>query len=491
MGLIAGIYSKRFIPDIMDKLLNMIKAQSHRDNGIPEIYIQPGFAVCMSNQHDTIFTKHSSNLYYDFKTKDVNDKGIRAFIDGIVLDTESHANFFNKKGYKVSNPLCSTVLAVAYEEWGLGFMDHLEGEFAGSIVDENEKKIILVRDTIGKKPLHYFWDGTTFLFSSEIKGLIAGGAPAEIDSINLSDFLTLNCIPYPATIFKNIFQVPPGSMIVFNNNEIKNITYWRPQFNIDESVALDDIVEQITVATKNAVRKRMLSDDVYCFLSGGIDSSAVVSFASELSSKPIHTISVGFEEEEKNELEDAAIMAKHVGAVHHQVIASPDSFFDMLDTLVFNQDSPFSDISAYPTFFAGKLASKFTDLILTGDGPDQTMGGSGHHVFAVKHDLFSKRNSQKQLFAKYSSQLLSQMTKDPSPTFISKVQRNLYRNSISPVHAAYDLRSYFPDIVKQFLCTDDLWEVHKKNNPYRHPESWFKEAGNVDDINKYLYADRK
>jgi asparagine synthase (glutamine-hydrolysing) len=173
------------------------------------------------------------------------------------------------------------------------------------------------------------------------------------------------------------------------------------------------------------------------------------------------------------------------------VAAKPDSFFDLLDTLVFHHDSPFTDTSAYPTYYAGKLARQFTDVILTGDGPDQTIGGSGHHVFAIKNNIFRSRNALARGFFRLSADLLSIFSFDPKPTLISKMRRNLYRRSLSPITAAYDLRSFFPNIVKRYICSPDLWKIHDENNPFRHPESWFREAKGVSDINKYLFADIK
>jgi asparagine synthase (glutamine-hydrolysing) len=163
----------------------------------------------------------------------------------------------------------------------------------------------------------------------------------------------------------------------------------------------------------------------------------------------------------------------------------------MLDTMVFHHDSPFTDTSAYPTYYAAKLAREFTDVILTGDGPDQTMGGSSHHVFAIKNNTFAVRNPLFQNINRLGSNLTGLLINDPTPSIFSKIQRKLYRDSLSPVHAAYDVRSFFPDLVKKYLCSDDLWNVHLQSDPYRHPELWFKEVEGIDDINRYLYADIK
>ena len=492
MGLIAGLYSKDSIAGLRDKLMQMINVQAHRDHTPPDTLVRKNLAIGMANRHDTIFSAAPSEYHSHSEDTGTGDKsGIRTFVDGIVLDAPSYKKYFENKGYQISSPACSNIVAAAYERWDLDFMKHLEGEFSCVVWDQRTQKIILARDPYGHKPLHYHWDGKQLVFSSEIKGIIAGGVFPEVDLVSLSDFLSLNCIPCPATIFKNIFQVPPGSMVIADANGIKSQTYWQPKLAVDKSLVLEDAIQQVSDSLRESIKKRMVSQETYCFLSGGIDSSAIVSFASELSDKPIHAISVGFEEEEENELADAAVMAKHVGSEHHQVIATPGSFFDMLDMMVYHHDSPFTDTSAYPTFYAAKLARGFTDIILTGDGPDQTMGGSDHYVFALQNNIFARRNKAVRLLNRLGSRLSATFSLDPTPSVFSKIERKLYRDSLSPVHAAYDLRSYFPDIVKRFLCTGDLWNVHLKNSPYRHPESWFKETEALDDVNKYLFADMK
>jgi len=484
VGLIAGIYSAGKALNMRHTLLKIMERQVYRGReGVPETFVDENVALGMINPQDMIFCDHETSRFHS--------SPVYAFVDGIVLDVAKHGRDLESTGFSVPAPSCSAVVAAAYGKWGTDFMNHLEGEFSCAVWDQKNRTLILARDPYGHKPLHYHYDGKRLLFSSEIKGILAGGVSAQIDLVSLSNFLTLNCIPYPGTIFKNIYQVPPGSMVIFEKGNLTTRTYWHIQMSENHSISVDEAAFQIEQALRNAVRKRMVGDDTYCFLSGGIDSSAIISFASEIAQRPVHAVSVGFEEEEENELEDAAIMAKHVGAEHHQIIATPQSFFDMLETLVIHHDSPFTDTSAYPTYFAAKLARGLTDVILTGDGPDQTMGGSGHHVYAVRHNSFQPRKKVYQSLGKLGSHVLDALLKTPSPNLLSKIHRKLYRDSVSPVHAAYDLRSYFPDIVKKFVCSDEMWRIHVENNPYQHPESWFREAGKVDDINKYLYADMK
>jgi asparagine synthase (glutamine-hydrolysing) len=474
MGLIAGIYTKNSAENMQGTLLRMMESQAHRGKAdFHRTFFCENAALGMVNRYDMVFC--------DDEMCSAQTSPIHAFVDGIVLHSPLHD--------ALSVPSGSSVLAAAYEKWGFDFMEHAEGEFSCAVWDDTARRLILARDPYGHKPVHYFADGKDTFFSSEIKGILAAGVSREIDLSSLSDFLSLNCVPYPATIFKNIRQVSPGSMVIIDKNGIREKTYWNPRLPVDDSIVFRDAVEHLTAALRSAVKKRMVTKDIYCFLSGGIDSSAIVSFASEISEKTIHAVSVGFEEKEEDELQDAALMAKHVGAKHHCVIAGSDSFLDTLDQMVYHHDSPFTDTSAYPTFCAARLARDCTDIILTGDGPDQIMGGSGHYVFAVRNKLFGARSKALQLLCGLGAKAARLFAANPVPSFISKLERKLHRDSLPPVHAAYDLRSYFPDIVKQFICTDDLWAVHTRNSPFSHPDAWFEKGAGLDDVNRYLLAD--
>ena len=484
MGLIAGIYGENISPDQQNALMKMMECQSHRGKGAEvATFFGENVALGMMNAQNTTFCGPGS--------KPANPAAENAFVDGIVLDVPKLIDSFERCGHPLSSSTCSAAISAAYKKWGLDFMLHLEGEFSCALWDEVEQRLILARDAFGHKPLHYYHGKDTFYFSSEIKGLLAAGIPAELDLVSFSDYLTLNCVPYPATIFKNVYQVPPGGMLIVDRDGIRVKTWWEPKAVVDHSITFEDAAAALSSVFKRSVQKRLLGDETFCFLSGGIDSSAIVSFAAEISGKKVHAISVGFEEEEENELHDAEIMARHVGAEFHPLIVKPDSFFAMLETLVFHHDSPFTDTSAYPTYFAAQAGAGIADVILTGDGPDQSLGGSSHYVFAVENDIFAPRPAGKRKALQLAARLLDQIVANPVPAFLSRMQRKLYRDSLPSIHAAYDLRSYFPDIVKKFICMEDVWQVHLSHNPYRHPEKWFSEAKGYDDINKYLYADMK
>jgi len=491
MGIIAGLLNVD-AESISEKIMHMVTCQKHRDSAQPLVYLQERMALAMVNHHDSLCFGLGRKTETSAVSIRSANSDVIVLLDGILLDAHNCRKLVLSSDEQNTATTSSQIIELAYRKWGLDFAEKLEGEFSCVVWDAKQKKLVLLRDPYGHKPLHYYFKDGLVAFASEIKGVLAAGIKRSVNMIGLSDFLSLNCVPCPATIFQDIFQVPPGCMAIIENGTVKVKQYWSPKMDVTNAdIPLGEAVSQFAEAFGNAVKKRMVTDDTYCFLSGGIDSSAVVSFAAEYSNKPIHCFSVGFKEEERNELEFAAAMSKHVGAIHHQVIATPDSFLEMMDTLVSHHDSPFTDTSAYPSYFAGKLARNLTDVILTGDGPDQILAGSGHHVFALHNNLFSPKRKINRYLFKAGVDFLSMVTEQPVGSIAAKIRRKLYRDSLSSVHAIYDLRSCFPDLAKKYLCTADFWKAHQQNDPYRHPESWFSEAGDVDDMNKYLFADIK
>ncbi len=488
MGLIAGILNFKGQSTTCNELLKRMRlVQQHRDDSNPIYYITSYCGIVMSNQQNNCFDRKITHQQAGSEII----PGVAAFVDGIVLDVQKHAQYFEQRGYGLSVRSGSSIIAAAYKEWGKDFRKHLEGEFACVVWDETEKTLLLSRDPYGHKPLHYSFFQGSVLFSSEAKGILAAGVPPEVDLISISDYLSLNCIPNPTTIFRHIRQVAPGETIIVNSERLLHHVYWVPMFEEDYTLKLDDIVIQMSDVIRNAVKKRIIHDEVYCFLSGGVDSSLVLSFASELTSKPVNAVTIGFEESESDELPDAIAMAQHIGAKHYHMTAKAGLFFNMLDTLVFHHDAPFSDTSAFPTYYAGMLGHQYTDTILTGDGPDQTMAGSSHYVFATQNDIFARRRSLARKFYRLSADMARCFCNDLSPSLLSKGIRNLYRKSLDPIHAAYELRSYFPNLIKEYLCEDELRSIHIDNDPYRHPRMWFAQSNTQDSINQYLYADIK
>lgn len=483
MGVIGGLWLVgENEGDLRARLEALLGAQRHRDaSPEAEVHSEADCACGMKDVHNAIWTNAPA--------RGIECNGAYAFVDGIVLEGRKLAAELKAQGIVLKGPTCAELVAGAYAAWGLDFMGHLEGEFGCAVWDSRERRLILASDPFAHKPIHYYRDAKGVIFSSEIKGLLAAGVPAEVDPVRLSDYLSLNAVPTPHTIFKGIRRVPMGTMLVCTERDTSERQYWSHVPVPNRGIADDEAVHHVVGLLSKAISKRMVTPETYCFLSGGMDSSAVLSFTSELSDSPVVAITTAIEKEAYNEMDDAVAMAKHVGAVHHADACEPEHLFETLDTLVFHHDIPFSDSSAYPTYCGGKFAREHTDVIMTGEGPDESLAGNYRHVYAVEHNLFDERNRTKKALYRLMDRMVSPFIRDPAPSFLSKVRRKAHRESLSGVRIAYERMSFFPEIVKEYLCTPELWRHHVESDPYLYPESLFEEAGDVEGLRKYLHAD--
>ncbi|MFW5906527.1 MAG: asparagine synthase (glutamine-hydrolyzing), partial [Desulfobia sp.] len=266
----------------------------------------------------------------------------------------------------------------AYREWGLDFVQHLRGMFAIALWDERRKKLVLARDRIGKKPLYYMLDEKRLVFGSEIKALLAvPGISRELDYQALDAYMSFGYIPSPMTIFKHIRKIPPAHVAVISSDDFKSWRYWHlvmesPGEQVDESEAVEELQEIFD----DAVSRRLISDvPLGAFLSGGIDSSAVVaSMALQKRGAAVQTAAVGFAAKEYDELEFAALVAKKYGTDHSEFVVEPNAL-SVLEKLVWHFDEPFADSSAIPTYYVSRMARKKVTVALSGDGGDETFAG--------------------------------------------------------------------------------------------------------------------
>jgi len=287
------------------------------------------------------------------------------------------------------NTRCDTeTILAAYKHYGDKCVDHLRGMFAFAIWDSAEKTLFLARDRVGKKPLYYYLDSHHFIFASEIKAIIQHPAVSrDIDPQAIADYFNYNYIPFPRTIFKSVKKMLPGHLIKldveadstlkFQQEEYWDIHY-APEPDIPESEWCEALREKIDEAT----RIRMISDvPLGAFLSGGVDSSAVVAFMAQAQSTPVKTFSIGFKEEDFSETKYARQVAEQFGTEHHEFIVEPDAM-EMLPKLAWEYDEPFADSSAVPTYYVSKLAREHVTVILTGDGGDETFAGYRRYPWA-------------------------------------------------------------------------------------------------------------
>lgn len=264
-----------------------------------------------------------------------------------------------------------------YDEFGVDCVQHLRGMFAFAIWDEREKSLFLARDRVGKKPILYSHQPNgDLIFGSEFKALLQHPSISrEVDYSAIDSYLSYLCVPAPQTAFKQIRKLEPAHWLLWKNGEIKTHRYWQPDFSRKIKITEEEAVEETTRILRESVKLRMISEvPLGAFLSGGVDSSAVVALMAEMSSQPVKTFSIGFEEEDFSELKYAKIVANHVGAEYNEFIVRPKAL-EVLPILVEHYGEPYADSSAIPTYYVAKETRKYVTVALNGDGGDESFAG--------------------------------------------------------------------------------------------------------------------
>jgi len=273
------------------------------------------------------------------------------------------------------------VIIHVYEEWGIEGFDHLNGIFGFGILDLNEKKVILARDHFGVKPLYYYFKKGRFVFSSEIKAILAcDNVDKNIDINGLDDYLSFRYVPSPKTTFKNIFKIEAGGYLEFDldKNQISRVgNYSVEKAIIDYEKNLSQWVEEYQDYFEQAVKKQLISDvEVGALLSGGVDSSAVCAIASGYLNYPLRTYTVGFKDfPEGNELDEASQFAKYLGTIHKNVVIDNLDFISALEEVAWFMDEPTATSSTIPLYYLTKVIKNDVKVILTGQGADEPLAG--------------------------------------------------------------------------------------------------------------------
>jgi asparagine synthase (glutamine-hydrolysing) len=282
------------------------------------------------------------------------------------------------KGHTFATKSDTEVIVHLYEEHGPDFVLKLNGMFAIALWDKPRRRLILARDRLGVKPLHYFIRDRTLYFASEIKALLRAGCPRELDPEALSQFFTFEYIPAPRAIFKAVKKLLPGQMLILEDGRLETRRYWDVRFpgreipEQSEEAYADEVYRRL----REAVRIRLISDvPLGVFLSGGIDSSAITALMSETAGGRIQTYSIGFREKSFNELDYARAVADYFRTDHTEFVVESSQVKDLVPVLMRFLDEPLADASVIPTFIISKLARKHVTVALAGDGGDELFGG--------------------------------------------------------------------------------------------------------------------
>jgi asparagine synthase (glutamine-hydrolysing) len=412
----------------------------------------------------------------------------------------NHADFreeLEARGHRYQTHCDTETIIHLYEEHGALCVERLRGMFAFAIWDERRRELFIARDRLGVKPLYYAHtpDGSLY-FASEIKAILAADAvKPELNYDALPDYLANHATSDDQTLFRGIKRLLPGHTLLWRDGQMKIEKYWDVHFARAENEhqgSDEDYIAEWAELFRESVRLRLMADvPLGMFLSGGIDSSAIAAMMSKMVDEPIKTFSVAFAEREANELEYARLVAAKFKTDHHEIVVSPEDFFEALPTLVWHEDEPLAHPSSIALNFVSRLAARHVKVVLTGEGSDELLAGYGRYRKTVYNLALGAR------YRKLTGKGLRRMVERSilSLPLKSKARQKLTRTflCVEPDIASiyFDNFAVFPRIMQQELLTTAAKERAGSMDPYRAVGEYLAETDADTLLNQLLYVDTK
>jgi asparagine synthase (glutamine-hydrolysing) len=419
------------------------------------------------------------------------DGSIWVMLNGEIYNYPELHRELSGRGHRFSTRSDTETIVHLYEEYGEECFTRLRGMFAIALWDSRGRKLLLARDRVGKKPLFYAANGKRILFGSELKCLLADDCfPYDINVQAVSDYFSLGYVPAPKTIYSAAQKLLPGHYLVCSAKGIQVKRFWEISFGHIENRTEDEWCELLRHELCEVTRIRLMSEvPLGAFLSGGIDSSAIVATMAKAMKRPVTTCSIGFEEPEYNEADYARKVADQFHTDHHEHIVRPNAL-DVLDKLVWHYDEPFADSSAIPTYYVSWVARQHVTVALGGDGGDENFAGYRRYYFdhmenqlrrlvpaPIRHCVFGPLGSVYPALA-WAPRFLR-----AKATFQSLARAPLegYFNSISIFRPAEKQNLFTPEF-RESLCGYDSMDV------LRH---YYDRADTNDLLSRIQYVDMK
>lgn len=304
------------------------------------------------------------------------DGTVHVVLNGEIYNYQALRPGLEAQGHRFRTHSDTEVIVHLYEEQGDACVEALRGMFAFALWDAKRQRLLIARDRLGKKPLHYAVLADRLLFASEMKSILADAAvPREIDPFALDQFLTFEYVPGERTMFRAIRRLLPGHRLIWEQGRWRVEAYWQLPATSEPGRTVADWCEALRDELREAVRLRLISDvPLGVLLSGGIDSATLVALMRQVTTGSINTFSIGFEDQSYNELPYARLVAECFGTVHQEFTVRADAAA-LISRLVRHFDEPFGDVSAIPTFLVCEMARKHVTVVLGGDGGDELFGG--------------------------------------------------------------------------------------------------------------------
>ena len=390
-------------------------------------------------------------------------------------------------GHRFRTHSDTEVIAHGFEEWGEACVERFRGMFAFAAWDERRRTLLLARDRLGVKPLYYAVASDGIVFGSEIKSLLADPAvPPDWDPEALDAYLALGYVPAPRTIYRRVAKLEPGHTLFVDGSRLRDREYWDLQFTGDGDPAREEeYLERLDALLDESVRLRLISDvPLGAFLSGGIDSSAVVSAMVRTSDAPVLTMSVGFDAKDYDEIEHALSVARHLGCAAHTRNVAPH-VEELLPRLAWHLDEPFADSSAVPTYYVSAAARECVTVALSGDGGDEMWAGYARHRVEVAESGTRRRiGPVGGAIAGALGRVLPYGVKGAR----SLTHLGVDAAAACALKHAYD---YFDDGQRQRLFTPEFAGAVRDSDPYARHRAFYERCPSRDPLDRALYVDAK
>ena len=408
------------------------------------------------------------------------DETIHVILNGEIYNHEDLRRDLEARGHRFRTRSDVEVVVHGYEVWGDDVVTRLRGMFALALWDEKRQRLLLARDRLGKKPLVYRHAGDTLVFASELTGVLAApGVPREADLTAIHHYLTYQYVPAPFTAFAGIRKLPPAHRLVFEDGRATVSRYWSLSFAAGPPISDDDAVAELRRRLRDAVRVRLMSEvPLGAFLSGGLDSSAVVALMAEFGR--VKTFSIGFEEEEWSEVAYARQVAERYGTDHHEFIVKPKAA-DVVPKLVEHYGEPYADSSALPTYYLSRLTRDHVTVALNGDGGDELFAGYDRYKLLAVFEAASRLSPARSM--------ATALEEAGGAFFPTRARRFLRAIASSPEESYARAMSYFAPEPKRAVYSDFMREQVGATDSYQCLYDWFSTSDAPDLLGRTLYTD--
>ncbi len=422
-----------------------------------------------------------------------DDRHLAIVFNGEIYNYLDYRDDLINRGHRFHSRTDTEVIIYLYREYGEECVKLLRGMFAFALWDEAQQQLFLARDRLGQKPLYYYCDGQRLLFGSELKSLLEDpSVPRELNYEALHDYLVFRYIPAPKTIYKNIYKLPPAHYMVCMRDGLRGpYEYWDISFaHVEEGKDELYFCEKLLEHLQEAVKIRLMSDvPLGAFLSGGIDSSAIVALMSKVADNQIITTSIGFEAKEINELDFARIVSRQYNTDHFERVVKADAV-SILEKLVWHFDEPFADNSSVPTYYVSKLSREKVTVALSGDAGDENFAG----------------------YSKYSIDQLENLLRTQTPEFVKKtfltflagiypkwdwmpwyLRGHFFLNNLiqPPDYAFYRTNTFLTREQQDRLFSPELRKSFGEYDPFQMIKHLYEKADTSDPLSKAQYVDMK